>query len=226
MSQFDSFAHRYEETLGPSCALSGEAPDFFARERLRWCRRRLQSRLPVRTVLDFGCGIGGSFPFFFDFLGCKEVVGVDPSAESLRVAEKRYAGLSLRLFVPQNFPPRADINLAFCNGVFHHIAPEARPEAFEYVRNSLVPGGIFAFWENNPWNPIVTYAMSHAEIDRDAQTISPTRAIRMLKSAGFRIQNVDFCFFFPHFARQFRDLEPGLRWLPVGGQYLVLAQKT
>jgi hypothetical protein len=47
----------------------------------------------------------------------------------------------------------------------------------------------------------------------------------LLKSAGFRIQFVDFCFFFPHFARGLRRLEPALRWLPLGAQYLVLAQK-
>jgi len=45
------------------------------------------------------------------------------------------------------------MDLAYCNGVFHHIAPDARPEALAMIRDALKPGGLFAFWENNAWNP-------------------------------------------------------------------------
>lgn len=49
--------------------------------------------------------------------------------------------------------------------------------------------------------------------------------VRLLKQAGFRVEFVDYCFLFPHFARRLRAREPALRWLPLGAQYLVLARK-
>jgi len=225
MSEFDRFADKYLETLERPCALSGETPDFYAEGRIRWCRGRLGKQLPIKTVLDFGCGIGGSFQHFVDFLGCQTVIGVDPSVESLRNARERHSGLDLNLATPDQFVPAENLPFAFCNGVFHHIPPAERPKALAYVRSCLVSGGVFAFWENNPWNPVVVHSMSLNEFDRDAQTISPSTAVRMLEEADFRVRHVDFCFFFPHFARGFRPLEKSLRWLPLGAQYLVLAEK-
>lgn len=224
-AEFDEFAAKYEKTMERASAVAGESIDFYARERLHWCSRRLRRWMPFDTVLDFGSGVGGSLKYFFDILGCKSVIAVDPSAESLQVAQGRYPNLNVRFLLPEQFAPSANLPFAFCNGVFHHIPPDRRVEALRYVRSALSSNGIFAMWENNPWNPVVVYTMSLNEFDRNAQTLSPLRSLRLLKSAGFRIQFVDFCFFFPHFARGLRPLEPALRWLPLGAQYLVVAQK-
>jgi SAM-dependent methyltransferase len=223
LSEFDEFACKYEKTLERPCAVSGESPDFYAVERLRWLRRRLRG--PFDTVLDFGCGIGGSVRHFFEILECTSVVGLDPSSESLQVARERYAQYPIRLSTPEEFAPSADIPFAFCNGVFHHIAPPDRMQALQYIRDCLTPDGTLAFWENNPWNPLVVYGMSLNEFDRNAQMLSAFAAARLLKAAGFHVRFIDFCFFFPHFAQKLRGLEPGLRWLPLGAQYLILAQK-
>ena len=224
-AEFDEFATTYEKTMERSCAVAGESPDFYAKERMQWCLRRLRPYLPVETVLDFGCGIGGSIKYFFDTLGCGSVVGVDPSAESLEVARKKHRGLNVRLSTPEEFVPSGNIPLAFCNGVFHHIPLDDRLDALSYIHAALSDNGMLAFWENNPWNPVVVYSMSLNEFDRNAKTLSPSRSVRLLKQAGFRIVSVDYCFFFPHFARKFRGLEPALRWFPLGAQYLVLARK-
>ncbi len=225
MSDFNQYADKYLETLERPCSLSGETPDFYAEARMRWCKSRLPQIFPIEKVLDFGCGIGGSFQHFVDILGCKTVVGIDPSIESLRHAREQHSALDLQLALPEEFLPKGDLPFAFCNGVFHHIPPEERPQALAYIRSCLKEGGIFAFWENNPWNPVVVHSMSLNEFDCDAQTISPSAAVRMLKAAGFRIQFLDFCFFFPHFAHRLRRLERSLRWLPLGAQYLVVAKK-
>ena len=224
-AEFDEFASKYEQILERPCALSGESPDFYAEERFHWSLRRLIRWLPFETALDFGCGIGGSIPYLFQTLGCKRVVAVDPSVESLRVARERYSEFDVCLMTPEEFAPSSNIPFAFCNGVFHHIPPANRLQALAYIRAALSENGILAFWENNPWNPLVAYGMSLNEFDRNAHTLSAPHAVRLLKTAGFRVQFVDFCFFFPHFARMFRGLEPTLRWLPLGAQYLVLAQK-
>lgn len=225
-AEFDEFAHKYERTMERSCALSGESPDFYAAERMRWCARRLHDWLPADTVLDFGCGTGGSTRYFFETLGCKSVVAVDPSIESLNVARERYSGLNVQLATLEEFIPSADIPFAFCNGAFHHIPPADRLGALRYIRAALSENGIVAFWENNPWNPMVVYGMSLNEFDRNAKTLSAPSSVRLLKTAGFRVQFLDYCFFFPHFARGLRRIEAALRWLPLGAQYLVVAQKV
>jgi hypothetical protein len=109
--------------------------------------------------------------------------------------------------------------------VFHHIPPADRIQALQFVRAALSEKGILAFWENNPWNPVVVYSMSLNEFDRNAETLSPLTSARLLKQAGFRIQFIDYCFFFPHIARKLRWSERALRWLPLGAQYLVVARK-
>lgn len=224
-AEFDEFAPKYEKTMERSCAVAGEPPDFYAKERMLWCLRRLRAYLPVETALDFGCGIGGSIRYFYDILGCQSVVGVDPSGESLQVAKETHPGLNLHLSTPEEFVPSGNIPLAFCNGVFHHIPPADRLQALSYVRAAMSDNGILVFWENNPWNPVVVYSMSLNEFDRNAETLSPLRSARLLKQAGFRVAFIDYCFFFPHFARKLRGMEPALRRLPLGAQYLVVARK-
>lgn len=223
--EFDEFADKYQETMARACALSGETADFYAEQRIRWCARRLGRKLPLERVLDYGCGTGGSFPHFERILGCRQIIGIDPSSESLRVAGERQVQSSVELATPERFTPRGDVPFAFCNGVFHHIAPAERSCALAYISSSLRKDGFFALWENNPWNPIVVYGMSLNDFDRNAETISAREAGRLLRAAGFRIVRTDFCFFFPKFARKLRVLEGALRWCPLGAQYLVLAQK-
>jgi SAM-dependent methyltransferase len=117
------------------------------------------------------------------------------------------------------------VDLVYCNGVFHHIPPVERAGAVNYILRCLRPGGIFALWENNPWNPGTQYVMHRCDFDRDAVKISPPGAVRMLRSGGFEILRTDYRFFFPRTLSWLRSLEPALAKVPVGGQYQVLARK-
>lgn len=218
-AELDQFASCYEKTIERSCATSGESPDFYAEQRMEWCLRRLRQCLPIGTVLDFGCGVGGSIGYFFEILGCSSVIGVDSSVESPETARHRHPDRNLRLSTPENFVPSGTIPLAFVMGYFTIYRP------LGYIRAALSVNVILAFWGNNPWNPLVVYSMSLNEFDRNANRLSPLRSVRLLKQAGFRVEFVDYCFFFPHFARRLRALEPAMRWLPLGDQYLVLARK-
>ena len=58
-----------------------------------------------------------------------------------------------------DYIPDEAIELAFCNGVFHHIPVDERAAVIDYIYHSLKPGGWFAMWENNPWNPGTRYVM-------------------------------------------------------------------
>ena len=66
--------------------------------------------------------------------------------------------------------PPSQIDLVFCNGVFHHILPQGRGAVLDYVKSCLKPGGLFALWENNPWNPGTRYVMNRVSFDIGTQS--------------------------------------------------------
>ncbi len=117
-----------------------------------------------------------------------------------------------------------DIDLAYCNGVFHHIPPADRPAALRYVARRLRPGGMFALWENNSWNPGTRLVMHRIPFDRDAEPLSPVACRRMLRECGFEVVRTEFAFIFPHALRALRPVERYANRLPLGGQYMVLAR--
>src|SRR3972149_1665400 len=180
MSGFDSYAHDYDTALNRGLAVSGEDKTFFAKGRILWLSRCLKKlAFAPRSVLDYGCGTGTATPFFLDILRAESVVGVDLSAKSLEVARQTQTGLPVEYRLISDYNPSATIDLAFCNGVFHHIAPQERLEIVRWIGRCLRPGGIFALWENNPWNPGARYVMSRIPFDQDAVMLWPGEARKM-----------------------------------------------
>jgi SAM-dependent methyltransferase len=119
----------------------------------------------------------------------------------------------------------ASVDLAFCNGVFHHIPVGDRSEAVRFVFDALRPGGFFAFWENNAWNPATRFIMSRTSFDQDAILVFPHEARKLLREAGFEVLETDYLFIFPAPLAFLRPTERWVSKLPLGGQYLVLARK-
>jgi SAM-dependent methyltransferase len=226
MSNFDAYAHSYEEVGTRALALSGEGQEYFARCRiafLKWCVEDFPVR--IGSILDFGCGIGSSISFLSQAFDTQRVVGVDVSADCLEVARRRNSPSS-DFYLMDEFARRDDlVDLAFSNGVFHHIAPTARAAAVHSVARALSPGGIFALWENNPWNPGARYSMAQCEFDRDAIAVWPREAVRLVRAAGLRVLSVRFLFVFPRILKALRWSEWHLSRLPLGAQYQVLSQK-
>jgi SAM-dependent methyltransferase len=225
-SEFDQFSDTYDDDLNRALLVSGETKEFYARGRvqhLESCLRRLNQR--PQSVLDYGCGVGDTSPLFRELLNVDSVIGLDVSLRSLDVANVRYKSPLCVFATFEDYIPNATIDLAYCNGVFHHIPLEQRAATVDYVYRCLRPGGIFAFWENNPWNPGTRYVMSECVFDRDAITLTPPEARRMLVTGGFESLGTDYLFFFPTFARMLRSLEPHLLRLPLGAQYQVLCRK-
>jgi trans-aconitate methyltransferase len=174
--------------------------------------------------MDFGCGTGSAIPFLSNELELESLVGVDASTRSLAIAQHTY-GTRARFVPLAEYQPKGDFDLVFCNGVFHHILPGDRVAAVDTVYASLRPGGLFAFWENNPWNPGTRYVMRRISFDRDAITLSPPAARRLLRERGFEVMRTDFLFVFPRSLSWLRCLEPLSRSLPLGAQYEVLCRK-
>lgn len=225
-NEFDQYAADYETTLNQGLKLTGESSAYFARGRIRWLKQRLQQcDFQARMALDFGSGTGGSLPFLFELLGLDSAVAVDTSSASLAQARQRCPELKVQYQVLSAFQPQGEQDLAFCNGVFHHIPPTERDRALTLIYQAIRPGGFFAFWENNPWNPMTRFMMQRVPFDRDAILVWPRTAKQLLRQAGFIVGSVDFLFIFPNRLAALRWMEPWFIRLPLGGQYLVLARK-
>ncbi len=225
-AEFDAYAANYEEALQRGLALTGEGKDFFAVGRVSWLCRQLKRRgIQAASCLDFGCGTGTAAPFLRSGLGITSYVGFDPSAASIERATGEIEWTAAHFTHDPGNIIQESVDLAFTNGVFHHIPPDQRAAAVRLVWRSLKPGGLFAFWENNRWNPIVHYLMSKVPFDADAQMLFPFQSRRLLQEGGLNILETDYLFIFPGLLAALRPLESALCKLPLGGQYLVLAQK-
>lgn len=223
---FDAYADDYDAALARGISVSGEEKNFFAHRRIEWLRECLKPiSASVTTMMDFGCGTGSSSRIFFETLGIEFFVGTDDSSKSLEVARREHASERAEFFLFDSYRPCEQFDLVFCNGVFHHIAPAKRGDAINYIFRSLRRGGLFAFWENNPWNPGTRYVMSRIPFDRDAITLAASEAQYLLRVGGFQILRKDFLFIFPKFLGWCRWIEPFCSRLPLGAQYQVLCRK-
>jgi SAM-dependent methyltransferase len=223
---FDTVAENYDEELEAGISVSGENREFFAQNRVGLLARRLRAlAFQARHILDFGCGTGTTTPFLLELPGAERLTGLDLSPNSVAIAKQSYANDRTHFDLVDNFEAEGTVDLIYINGVFHHIAPADRPDIAARLARMLRPGGILAFWENNPWNPGTKYVMRRISFDRDAITLSSVEGSRLLRNAGFRILKKDFAFVFPRSLSWFRAIEPMLSPLPLGAQYQILGRK-
>jgi SAM-dependent methyltransferase len=226
-SLFDEYAEAYEQALDNAIAVSGEGREYFAEGRVAWLARCLRdAKETPRTVLDFGCGDGATTPVLLAALQAESAIGIDVSAKSLDIARKQYATSQIRYEFIGEFQPSGRIDLAYCNGVFHHIPPAQRTEALSLVNRALRTGGLFGFWENSPWSPATRYVMSRCAFDRDAIMLTPPEARSLLRDGGFEILRTDFRFIFPRALRALRKIEDLVHRIPLGTQYQILCRKV
>ncbi len=225
-TNFDEYSEDYDSALAESLSATGEDKDFFARGRIAWVAKCLQNlKAQPLAAMDFGCGIGTATPYLLELLKVESVLGIDTSVRCLKVAERIWASEQTQFALFDQYQPSRKIDLAYTNGVFHHIPEAERAAAVNLIYRALRPGGLFAFWENNPWNPGTRYVMSHCEFDKDAITLAPPQARKLLQAGGFEVISTDFLFIFPRALRLLRGIEPLVSRLPLGGQYQVLCRK-
>ena len=226
-AEFDKSARDYEALFSPWLKIAGAPRGYFAQSRVNWlaCLLREEGIAPKR-VMDFGCGTGMSLSLLANTFGAERVIGLDTSEESLAVARESAGSWPVELATPDQYVPQEDLDLVFCNGVFHHIPATEQGAAMNFVYSCLRPGGMFAMWENNPWNPIHAFAMKHSEIDENAVPLSPPESHRLVASERFRVIRTDYRFFFPGYFSWLHPLEKWLVKVPLGAQYQILAVKA
>jgi SAM-dependent methyltransferase len=225
--EFDKYAADYDRALAEGLSISGEDKHYFAQGRIAWlagCLRQLLEQ--PGSAVDFGCGTGSATPYLFDIIGVKSVIGLDVSAKLLDAAKRTYGSEDTQFLLFEEYQPSEQIDLVFCNGVFHHIPFSDRDAVVNYIYRILRPGGVLALWENNPWNPGTRYVMSRIPFDRDAITLTAPETRRLLSAGGFEIMRTDFLFIFPRLFSWFRSIESSVVQLPLGAQYQVLCRRN
>jgi SAM-dependent methyltransferase len=225
-TSFDEVAERYDQELNRGISLSGESSEYFVDGRVQWLKSVVERLdLTAPRLLDFGCGVGNAGHKLLQELRGQSLVGFDLSTASVRQARLRWPASNLSwTSEPADLELEA-FDIVYTSGVFHHIPVEARQHELQRIYQSLRPGGVFALFENNPWNPGTRWVMSRIPFDQDAVTLTPYETRRRMAEAGFQIEQTRYLFFFPRSLRIFRRLENRLARIPLGAQYVVLGRK-
>lgn len=224
--EFDRYAKSYDTDLSQAISVSGEDKDYFARGRIQWlskCLQKTENR--PGNVMDFGCGTGSATPHLLELLKVRSVLGIDISSKSLDLARQTHGSAYVQFLLLDQHHPTEQIDLVVSNGAFHHIPLDQRASTVNYIFRSLRPGGLFALWENNPWNPGTRYVMSRCAFDEDAIPLASSESRRLVRDGGFEILRTDFLFIFPKMLAWFRGIEPLVSRLPLGAQYQVLCRR-
>ena len=228
-AEFDSFADEYYQQHSSNIAVTGEAPEYFAEYKIALLRRFVDAdRLPAARLIDFGSGIGASLPFFRKYFASSALTCGDASARSMALARERFPGDETYLEIAPDHVPAPDgaFDLAFSACVFHHIDHAEHGRWLGELRRTVAPGGALAIFEHNPLNPLTVRAVNTCPFDVNARLLHAGRLRRTVEAAGWRDVKIRYHLFFPHALKRLRGLEPSLGWLPLGGQYSLLAHRA
>lgn len=224
-AEFDDHADEYRKLINKYAAASGESLEFYIAERVRLLRERceLAGAKPPTRILDFGCGTGDTETFLRRAFPTSPIIGVDVSVESLRVGESLgLADVAFRPIGPGELPVETGTcDLLYSNGTFHHIEHHEHARTLRDLRRTMRVGGHAFIFENNPFHPVMRWAMWRSPIDRNARTLRPSYLARKMREAGFRVRKPEFYAFFPAALGKLRPLEPSLARVPMGAQYFV-----
>jgi SAM-dependent methyltransferase len=219
-------AQEYDALLQQGIRLSGEDKEFFIRGRIQDLCRRLPADFHPQRVLDFGCGIGDTTPILAERFPEADIIGFDTSDPALVYARRTYGSARISFCDLTGFTQMVPVDLCYTNGVFHHILPEKRAGVMVQIHRLLRPGGQFALFENNPFNPGTRMVMHRIPFDREARPLRPREAQRLLQRARFSFLSPPrFLFYFPRSLAFLRPIESVLVRIPLGAQYYMLARK-
>lgn len=228
-SEFDKFADEYHALHAANVRLSGEAPEYFAAYKVREVAADYGAALPqVRSILDFGAGVGTSVPHFRRHFPAARLTCVDVSGRSRDIAHARCgADLDYRLMEQGAIPVGdGEIDLAFAACVFHHIDPAEHQGWLLELRRTLRPGGRIVVFEHNPLNPVTVRTVQDCVFDENAVLLRSGRLRHALGATGFEALRTRYTLFFPRGLRWLRALERSLWWNPLGAQYYVSGTRS
>ena len=234
--EFDAFAAGYSAGMeNPLKRLAGADADVFI-DLKAWhmlgdlARRPLPGAPTTPRLLDFGCGAGAFMRVLArrNFGGA--MVGSDVSAGMLDEARHTWPADIQPPTWAASEPgrlPFADgsFDLVAALGVMHHVMPDDRAAEWQEIARVLRPGGRCYVYEHNPFNPLTQWVVRHTAIDANAVLLPSSEVATGLSAAGLRVSLRHGLMYGPPKWRWAWRLERLVRWIPLGGQYVVAADK-
>ena len=226
-ADFDEHAGSYRDDVNHAVAFSGRDVTFFATHKASLLADLATKRFGSSTecsILDVGCGIGlidGPLAGAF-----KAVAGADVSDVELEIARRDNPGVRYDRSTERELPhDTGSFDLVFAACVFHHVAPDARIALAREMCRVARPGGVVAVFEHNPWNPLTRLVVRRTSFDKGVVLIRSSELVRVVAQAGLGPPKVSFITFFPFNGDLSRKFERSLSGVPIGAQYVVVAQK-
>ncbi len=221
-TDFDQYADKYEQLLSEQLSFFSTNRDYFSAYKIELLATILT--FSPERILDFGCGIGLSLPHFRQYFPEAEIYATDISSKSLEYVASLYPWAHI---VDDNKLQQFQFDLIFLSGVVHHVPPEKRTGLFKRLRKVITASGVICIFEHNPYNPVTRKMVSTCPFDRGVELCSLRKILRLLQDeAGMLVKHKGYCLFFPEALSMLRRYEPLLSWMPLGGQYFVMAGKS
>lgn len=223
MAEFDVFATNYRELVSDNIRITGESSDYFAAYKAAYIASRVAPPSEGK-VLDYGCGVGLLSNHLKKRLSGMHVDGFDVSQNSVERVEE-----SLRrqgTFTSNLNHLGHAYDVIVLSNVLHHVKPEERHALILQAGSRLADGGKLVIFEHNPINPLTRWAVSQCPFDEDAVLLPLRETCDYFRSDELRPLWRDYIVFFPRWLKWFRQMEPYLRWCPLGAQYAVVAGRV
>lgn len=224
---FDAYSDNYKDILAKSTGEDIESASFFADQKVNHLCRSLKNPSNIKSILDYGCGVGMSLrPLQLAFPQAK-IIGVDPSTRSLEVAAREHSDCNvsmIHLDQLKHTELEKSFDLIFISCVFHHIDAEEHVIILKKLMSLCKPNGQLAIFEHNPVNPVTRKIVRDCPFDEGVTLISPRRLRHRLTAAGWEGLRKRYISFVPPKLKRLKLLERFLSWCPLGGQYFVTAQ--
>jgi SAM-dependent methyltransferase len=217
MAEFDRYAQSYDRVLASALGTGGEV-DRFAGYKVDEMQAAL-SGATVRSVLDFGCGVGRSLPFLQRAFPGARVYGFDPSSESVTAAQQRAPDSIVVDDLDEIASESFDCILVA--NVMHHVPIAARPGELVRCARLLGRSGSLFVFEHNPFNPVTRLVFDRCPFDRDASMLMRRDLERLGAQAGLAVRRRAYTLFLPFRGKVTAAVHRALAWLPLGAQYYV-----
>lgn len=222
MAEFDNFAGSYKSILNATLGQFEGNLDYYTRYKASYIKGIVGDDYSGK-VLDYGCGIGFLLQTLKTFLPKTSLIGFDISVKSIAAIDKSIHDRIKFTWKVEELED--DYDLVVVSNVFHHIPIESRHDAMSEIARRIAIGGQLILFEHNPLNPITRVVVNRCPFDENAILLSPAELKGYLLPAGLSFLRKDYIVFFPRPLAAFCKVEPYLRLLPLGAQYVIVAKK-
>ncbi len=230
-AEFDRYIKDFRKNHDREMSLVGESSALMAEFKViklkEWIPHHMHN---AKKVFDFGCGDGLMTAFMKQYFPKAEMLGVDPSSASIKIAQETYPEIHFSV----NYVEKCDLefenssfDVSIAAGAFHHIPFKNHDGYMKEIFRTLKPNGTFVLFELNPYNPGTQFIFRRSPVEVNAKMLTPRYATNLLKkycNANDKITR-KYYFFFPHFLRFLRPLEKYLASCFLGGLYAIIVER-